>query len=498
MESIECLGNIPLEPCVFVIPGATGDLANRKLLPALFNLFKNKALPEPFLIIGCGRTRIPRKAFQERTRASLERAGILDPGKWGVFSNSLFYKQLSYHDAQSGKALARYLKSLDRKEKTRGNRIFYLALPPALYGPVAGILGKAGLGLEKKEGWGWSRLVVEKPFGYDLESALRLDREIRGHFEEHQVFRIDHYLAKETVQNILTFRFANAVFEPIWNRRYIDSIHIMAVERLGVEHRAGYYDQAGVIRDMFQNHMMQLLAMVTMEPPPQFESDAVRDEKIKVFRSLRPFPVDALKALLVLGQYTRGFSGQTPLPAYREEPGVRPGSLTPTYALMKVFIDNWRWQGVPIFLESGKRLKKKRTEILITFKDVPHLMFQKTFDEAISPNRLVLGIYPEEHIQLTFQTKSPGVKMCLKSAVLDFKYHQESAAPVLEAYEKVLIDCMTGDQMLFWRQDGVKACWSFLTPILNACETCAFREAMLHLYPAGGPRLHAARILLGS
>jgi len=491
-----CPIETPLEPCIFIIMGATGDLANRKLLPALFNLFKNKALPDPLTIVGCGRTEISLENFRDQTQTALKNAGIFDAVKWNNFSRTLAYQRLSYEDAESGKRLAKALRSLDRQRKTSGNRFFYLALPPDLYAPAVNLLGDAGLGVEKSEGLGWSRLVVEKPFGYDLKSAMALDRQIHSHFREHQIFRIDHYLAKETVQNILIFRFANAVFEPIWDRKYIASIHITAIETVGVEHRAGYYDQAGVIRDMFQNHMMQLLAMTTMEPPPRFESEAARDEKAKVFSSLRPFPVDDLRAFLILGQYARGFSTGKVLPAYQEEPGVRSGSLTPTYALMKVFIDNWRWQGVPIFLESGKRLSEKRTEIVITFKDVPHCMFRKTFDEAISPNRLVLGIYPEEHIQLSFQTKKAGAKMCLGSAVLDFKYHQNARELFLGAYEKVLIDCMTGDQMLFWRQDGVEACWAFLTPILNACEQCAFRKEMLHSYPAGGPRPDAAQALL--
>jgi glucose-6-phosphate 1-dehydrogenase len=353
------------------------------------------------------------------------------------------------------------------------------------------MLGRAGLSAEGKNGNGWSRIVVEKPFGRDLDTAIDLDRSLHDHFQEHQIFRIDHYLAKETVQDILMFRFANAIFEPIWNRRYIDYVTITVAETLGVEHRAGYYEQAGVLRDMFQNHMMQLLALTTMEPPSLFEADLVRDEKIKVYRALRPFNTKNLRDYLVLGQYGPGTVEGNKVIAYRDEPGVSPDSLTPTFAMMKIFLDNWRWQGVPFYLTSGKRLPKKLTEIVIQFKEIPHSMFRQTIGEHITANRLILGIYPDEKISLTFQTKNPGAKVCLRSVTMDFNYNQNYTGPVLDAYEKVLLDCMLGDQMLFWRQDGVELCWSFLTPILRECETCGDRGEMLIQYEAGswGPTL---------
>jgi glucose-6-phosphate 1-dehydrogenase len=296
---------------------------------------------------------------------------------------------------------------------------------------------------------------------------------------------MDHYLAKETVQNILMFRFANSIFEPIWNRRYIDSISICAEETLGVEHRAGYYESAGVLRDMFQNHMMQLLALTAMEPPPRFEAELVRDEKAKVFSALRPFPVDSIQDYLVLGQYAAGIIDGQPASAYREERGVDARSLTPTYAAMKVYLDNWRWQGVPFFISSGKRLPRKRTEIAIQFKAVPHSMFRNTLDGPISANRLVLGIYPDERITLTFQTKNPGAAVCLLPVTMNFNYRQYYSGPVLDAYEKALLDCMLGDHMLFWRKDAVDLAWAFLTPVLNACEHCEDRGRQLHLYAAG-------------
>jgi len=348
------------------------------------------------------------------------------------------------------------------------------------------MIGKVGLSREGKDGGGWSRIVVEKPFGRDLNTAIELNRALQEFFEERQIFRIDHYLAKETVQNILMFRFANAIFEPLWNRRYIDYVNITASETLGVEYRAGYYEQAGVIRDMFQNHMMQVLALTAMEPPTLFEADRVLEEKVKVYRSLRPFPVDALQDHLILGQYHPGTIDGRRVPAYREEPGVSDDSLTPTFAMMKVFVDNWRWQGVPFYLASGKRLAEKLTQITIQFKQVPHSMFRQTLGDTIKANRLVLGIYPEEKITLTFQTKNPGAVVCLRSVTMDFNYQQSYTGPLLDAYEKVLLDCMMGDQMLFLRQDGVELCWDFLTPIIEECETCGGMADMLHPYEAGG------------
>ena len=348
----------------------------------------------------------------------------------------------------------------------------------------------AGLSEERENGNGWLRLVIEKPFGRDFKTAVELNQIIRRYFKEHQMFRIDHYLAKETVQNVMMFRFANAIFEPIWNRRYIDHVNILASETLGVEHRAGYYEQAGVIRDMFQNHMMQLLALTAMEAPSQFDTSRVRDEKVKIFRSLRPFPVEKFNEHIVLGQYGPGTISGEAVPGYRAEPNISPDSLTPTFAKMKVFIDNWRWQGIPFFLTSGKRLAKKTTEITIQFKEIPHSMFRQTLGERIDANQLTLGIYPDEKVTLTFQTKNPGARVCLRSVTMDFSYHQNYTGPILDAYEKVLIDCMLGDQMLFWRQDGIEHCWSFLTPIINECETCSDISKLLHFYESGsqGPR----------
>ena len=485
-----CILETPPEPCTVVILGASGDLTARKIVPALYNLHRNKGLPEAFNVVGCARSSLDDDAFREKMEKAVEGAPRSEASEWEAFAPHLRYRVVDYEDPETFLSLAGELHRLDEARGTRGNRIFYLAIPPNLYRTVARSLGEAGLAREQEDGRGWSRIVVEKPFGHDLASASDLDAVLHEFWEEHQIYRIDHYLAKETVQNILMFRFANAIFEPVWNRRYIESVHITAAETLGVEHRAGYYDQAGVLRDMFQNHMMQLLSLTAMDPPSLFEADQVRDEKVRVYRSLRPFPVDRIDEFLVLGQYGAGTVRGKRVPAYRDEPGVAPDSLTPTFARMKLFLDNWRWQGVPFVLTSGKRLARKLTEIRIRFKEVPHSMFRKTLGEHITTNEIALGIYPEEKITLTFQTKNPGARLCLRTVTMDFHYHQNYSGPMLDAYEKVLLDCMVGDHMLFWRQDGVELCWAFLTPILEQCETCGERAELLFPYDSGtwGPR----------
>ncbi len=491
-----CLAAEPSDPCTIVILGATGDLTARKLMPALFDLYLEGGLPQPFQIVGCGRTKLSHQAFRSNMEKALIEADKLDRRRWPTFAAAIHYQAIQYDDLQSFLNLADTLGDLDTEFKTGGNRIFYVALPPALYKPVAQMTGRAGLSTENRNGHGWSRIVIEKPFGTDLQTARDLDQSLHRHFKEHQIYRIDHYLAKETVQNLLMFRFANSIFEPLWDRRYVDHINIMATETLGVGHRSGYYEQSGVLRDMFQNHMMQLLALTAMEPPSRFEADIVRDETVKVFRALRPFPVENLEKFLTLGQYAAGTIDAQPVPAYRQEPGVRSDSLTPTFAMMKVFLDNWRWQGVPFYLTSGKRMAKKTTGIAIQFKAVPHSMFRRTLDAAIIANRLTIGIYPDEKIMLTFQTKNPGAAMCLRTVTMDFEYKQNYTGPILDAYEKVLIDCMLGDQMLFWRQDGIEKSWAFLTPVLKECETCGNRDGLLHMYEAGSNGPSEARALI--
>jgi glucose-6-phosphate 1-dehydrogenase len=482
MYSRSCLIETIPDPCAIVIIGASGDLTSRKILPALFNLYLCGAMSDPFIIVGCGRTVLTDQEFRIKMKEAVSSKEFFNLSRWDSFSSNLKYMQIEYDDLSSFMSVADFLKNPSEGNTVKWNYIFYFAIPPSLYKSAAQMLGRAGLALEAGN---WSRIVVEKPFGRDLDTAIDLDRTLHEYFKEPQIFRIDHYLAKETVQNILMFRFANSIFEPLWDRRYIDHISIIAGESLGVEHRAGYYEQAGVLRDMFQNHMMQLLAMTAMEPPSLFQADRILDEKAKVYRALRPFPIDNLEKYIVLGQYSRGLINGKEVHAYREEPRVDPQSLTPTFAMMKIFLDNWRWQGVPFFLTSGKRLAKKSTEITIQFKEVPHSMFRRIIGDGISANRLKLGISPEEKVTLTFQTKTPGTEVCLRSVTMDFHYRQGYKGPFLEAYEKVLLDCMLGDHMLFWRQDGVELCWSFLTPIINKCETCNNRLEMLKPYNAG-------------
>ncbi len=468
-------------PVTIVIFGVTGDLAGRMLMPALAALFAGGHLPENFAIVGASRTDLDDASFRDRMRQAIDAHGGMDAALWEKMAPRLTYRQVHYDAPASYSVLSDYLDDLSQAAGLGGNRIYYLAVPPTAYEAIAVNLAMAGLADEAR---GYARLVIEKPFGRDLETARVLEQALHTRFAEHQIFRIDHYLAKETVQNILMLRFANAMFEPLWNRRYVDYVSIMAAESIGVEHRASYYDHFGVLRDMFQNHMMQLLSLCAIEPPSLFEAELVRDEKTKVFRALRPFSERDLAESLILGQYVSGTAGGARVPAYLDEEGVPGDSLTPTFAAMKVYVDNWRWQGVPFYMVSGKRLAAKRTEIAVQFKPVPFSMFREIFGDHIKANRLTLRIQPDEQVSLTFQAKAPG-PMCLRSVTMNFNYYQGYEGPSLTAYAKVLLDCMLGDQTLFWRQDGVELCWKFLAPMLR--EPAPER---LYLYKAGswGPQ----------
>ena len=469
-------------PFLLVIFGASGDLTARNLLPALFRLFVNGSLPESFAILGCSRTQWDDEGFRGKMENACREAGCRHfDERWPDFRAHLHYRPIAYDSRPDFEGIADRLRELSREHETGWNRIFYLSTPPDLMGTISELIGEVGLA-EEERGVGWSRLVAEKPFGRDYESALELDTVLHRSFAEHQIFRIDHYLAKETVQNILILRFANTIFEPLWNRKYIEYVGMITAEKVGVEHRAGYYEQAGVLRDMFQNHMLQLLALTAMEPPSRFESQMVQDEKVKVFRSLKSLVAQNQEENLIMGQYVSGRMGGQKVPAYRDEPGVDDASFVPTFAMLRVFIDNWRWRDVPFYLASGKRLASKVTRIVIQFKNVPHSMFENILGERITANRLILGIYPDEEIKLTFQTKIPGSKVDLRSVTMDFKYYK-GEGPALDAYEKVLLNVIQGDRMLFLRQDAVELCWSFLTPILEVC--CKDRVAPLHFYEAG-------------
>ncbi len=489
-----CLFEGRLEPCSVVIFGATGDLTAIKLMPALYNLFLRGGLPSPCCLVGCARTPLSRQEFQERMADAVQKAGM-DVSRWQDFAPALEYLPLDYASPSDYNSLARFLQDLEKKQQTGGNRLFYLAVPPSLYAVVSQGLGRSGLSAEGERGW--VRLVVEKPFGRDLTTAQELNRVIQAHFQERQIFRIDHYMAKETVQNIIMFRFANAIFEPLWNRNFIDSVGILAAETVGVGNRGGFYEEAGVLRDMFQNHMMHLLATTAMEPPSLFEAERVRDEQLKVYRSLKPLSAPEAEEDIILGQYASGEVNGQEVPGYREEPQVSPESLTPTFAAMRVLVDNWRWRGVPFYLVSGKRLPAKLTQIVIQFKEVPHSLFRNVHLGEIAANRMVLGIYPEEKITLTFETKNPGAIVCLRQVTMEFPYYSHYGGPVMEAYEKSLMDVIQGDQMLFWRQDAVEECWSFFSPVIEGCERCPDPASRLNFYPAGTWGPEKARPILG-
>lgn len=490
MEEHVCDQLLPvaMESCSIVIFGGSGDLTMRKIIPALYSLFTEKRLPHNFAIIGCSRTIMDDEQYRENLHRRYRKEGV-DMAGWQTFARHLHYQPITY-DKDSFEELSGNLHRIDKLHGCAGNRVFDLAVPPKLYPLIVELLGTTSLPLQNTTTNGWSRIVVEKPFGRDLATARKLNATLHANFQEEQIFRIDHYLAKETVQNLLVFRFANAIFEPIWNRRYIDSIHITAAENLGVGSRAGYYEQSGVLRDMFQNHLMQLLVLTAMEPPSHLEAEAVQDEKLKVIRSLRDFIPDG-GSQVVLGQYTAGSVDGNTVSGYRDEQGVSPGSTTPTFAMLETYVDNWRWQGVPFYLTSGKRLPRKETKIEIQFRGVPHKLFQNNFGDSIRANQLTIETYPQEAIRLSFQTKSPGAQLCLRSMEMDFIYREHYSKTSLDAYARVLLDCIAGDHMLFWRQDGIEASWAFLTPILEDCEQCDPKKP-LQFYPSGspGPDLH--------
>ena len=482
-----CACNKAQLPCALVVFGASGDLTARKLVPALYRLHQHDLLPGRFAMLGCGRTLFTDESYREHLRTFIDTDTGSDPS-WGTFAQNLHYQQLDYSYPDDGKKLYSSLELIDASHGTSGNRLFYMAVPPVLYESIVALIQHGSLKADCPDSSCWSRIVVEKPFGRNLESAVNLDSTLKETFAEEQIYRIDHYLAKETTQNILVFRFANALFEPVWNRQYISRVDITATEQIGIENRAGYYEQTGVLRDMFQNHMMQLLALTAMEAPAHFSPSLVSDEKSKLFQSLRPFDPRSFWQHLLIGQYGAGTINNQPVCGYRDEKGVAPDSITPTYAMLKLYVDNWRWQSVPFYLVSGKRLNRKETSIVVHFRDVPHSIFRDIIS-PIAPNRLTFSIQPTEAITLSFQAKAPGTAMSLRPMDMCFSYNSEHGRPV-DAYEKVLVDCLNGDKMLFLREDSEYLTWRFLTPFIEDCTQCINHREALQLYPAGSSGPH--------
>ncbi len=467
-------------PLGLMVFGASGDLTRRKIVPALYRLEILGLLPDDYFVLGIARSGMTDAEFRALMKISVKdtlKQGFTEDG-WSEFAQRLYYQPMDYGEPEAYGKLKSRIEDIEGKHDTGGRRIFYLAVPPSVYAPAIRHLSGAGLAAEGKH---YTRIVIEKPFGHDLESSRSLNTTLVKGFKEHQVFRMDHYLAKETVQNILMFRFANSIFEPLWNSRYVDHVQITVAESIGVEHRAGYYERSGVIRDMFQNHIFQLLALTAMEPPSSFEAESIRDEKVKVFRSVRPFDLEGLEDQVVVGQYGQGALEGAVVAAYRDELDVTENSTTPTYCAMKVHVDNWRWHGVPFYLRSGKRLRHRMAEIAVCFREAPHQMFDSLLGDRIEPNVLVLRIQPDEGVNLNFQTKQPGSRICLSPVEMDFSYENVFS---LEAYERILLDCMEGERLLFVREDGVDATWKLLSPVIQHLEERARPQAFPN-YAAG-------------
>ena len=450
------------DPSILVLFGSTGDLAHRKVLPALYQLWRTNLMPHEFVVLCLGRRPYTSETFRQEIRTSLEKYSRLlplDEPAWRTFSERIDYERLNFDEPAGFDRLAAHLDDLDDERGTRGNRLFYLATQPSQFAEIVAQLGRVGLDHEKHDG-GWRRVVIEKPFGHDLASAQKLNREVGKVFRESQVYRIDHYLGKETVRNLLVFRFGNSLFEPIWNRRYVDHIQITVAESLGIENRGAFYEETGAVRDVLQNHLLQLVSLVGMEPPAAFQADALRDEKVKVLRAITTQPHDVVR-----GQYGPGWVAGTKVAGYREEPDVDGQSETETFVAAKLVIDDWRWSGVPIYVRTGKRLPKRATEIAIQFREVPHKLFASVGSEP-DRNLLAIRIQPDEGIMLRFAAKIPGLGLDVRSVTMDFTYGSSFSVDSPDAYETLILDALQGDASLFTRADEVEHAWAIVDPII--------------------------------
>jgi glucose-6-phosphate 1-dehydrogenase len=460
----------PVPPCAIVIFGANGDLTKRKLLPALYRLAYERRIPQTFAILGNSRTHLSDEDFRSKMKESVQQFlehAPFDESVWESFQKGLYYVTGDLQDPACYDALSKKLAEVEKDHQTAGNALFYLSTQPSFYAGVVQRLGAHNL----NHGKGWRRVIIEKPFGHDLESARQLNKDIQGVFHETDIYRIDHYLGKETVQNILAFRFGNGIFEPLWNRRYINHVQITAAESIGVEGRGAYYQEAGALRDMIQNHLLQVMATVTMEPPTVYDADNVRDERAKLLRSVRIMKPEEVPLYAVAGQYGPAKVGGEDMPGFRQEHGVNPEAQTDTYAAATFFVDNWRWAGVPLYIRSGKRLPKRVTDIAIQFNAAPLSLFRQDTKSGLMmprPNLLILRIQPEEGISLRFLSKSPGSGMRVRPVSMDFNYGSSFGERSPTAYETLLVDAMAGDATLYTRQDMVDASWQVVQPILDS------------------------------